>query len=252
MATGRFTRRRKTASQALADERALQLAIALGRALREARLAAGLGQARAAVQAGIAQSTWSAMERGRAASFSWVVWMRATHAFGADLHAYLERTSAAGRPRDSVHLRYQELVARLAARGRWTVQPEADTGNGFADLVLGRRSGTTSEKALIEVWDWLADVGDAFRSWRRKLERLEAQTQAQEERRWRLSGVWVLRATRRNRSLLREHPALFRAQFPGSGAAWLASLGDPTHAMPSETALLWASVTGDRFWSARP
>jgi hypothetical protein len=233
-----------------------QLAAALGRSLREARLAAGRSQRLAAADAGIAQSTWSVMERGLAANLSWRVWMRATHAVGADLHAYLDHASAAQRPRDSVHLRHQELVARIATRGGWKPRPEVETGSGFADLVL-RRSGetaseTASEIALIEVWDWLPDVGEAFRSWRRKLERLEATRQPRQPGdEARVSGAWVLRATRRNRTLLREHPALFRAQFPASGAAWLTALTVPSRPMPLEPAILWVSVDGTTVWPAR-
>ena len=254
MPPGRFTRRRRTASQALADERTAELAAAMGRALKEARLAGGFRQAQAAAAAGIAQSTWSAMERGRGASLSWRVWMRATHALGSDLHTYLERTSAASRPRDAVHLRHQELVAGMAASGGWTVRPEAESGSGFADLLLERTSATgVGEVCLVEVWDWLPDVGDAFRSWQRKLAHLEARVRAgaNEDRAARLGGAWVLRATSRNRALVRDHPALFRAQFPGDPGAWLTALVDSARPLPPAPVLVWVSVSGDRLWAAR-
>ncbi|HET7520747.1 MAG TPA: helix-turn-helix domain-containing protein [Candidatus Limnocylindria bacterium] len=245
MGRGRYTRKRRTSGQSLADERVAQLARALGRSLRDARLAARRTQREAAMDAGIAQSTWSAMERALAATLSLRVWMRATHAVGADLHAYLDQVSAAQRPRDSVHLRHQELLASVASEGGWRVRPEAETGSGFADLVLAR----PGDAALIEIWDWVPDVGDAFRSWRRKREHLEASHVTEDD--VRVSGLWVLRGTRRNRTLLRDHPALFRAQFPGSGAAWLGALSDPSRPMPLEPAILWVSVDGRRLWPAR-
>jgi len=66
----------------------------------------------------------------------------------------------------------------------------------------------------------------------------------------RVSGCWVVRATKRNRALLSELRGLFRARFPGTGRAWLAALetGAP---MPTEPALLWISVKGDRIWPVR-
>lgn len=186
------------------------------------------------------------MERGRGANLSVRVWMRATHAVGADLHAYLEATSGAERPRDAVHLRHQELLAQYAARGQWKPMPEARTGNGFVDMVLERHA----ETAVVEVWDWLADVGDAFRSWDRKLEQWRARVGASGQAA-RVAGIWVVRASRRNHRLVHDHPAIFRARFPASGAAWLAALTDQARPMPPEPALIWVSVRGDRLYPAR-
>ena len=65
-----------------------------------------------------------------------------------------------------------------------------------------------------------------------------------------MSGCWVVRATRRNRSLVAEHGALFRARFPGSASHWLESLRTG-RSMPSEPALLWVTVAGDRLFASR-
>jgi hypothetical protein len=110
----------------------------------------------------------------------------------------------------------------------------------FADLLLTR--GTDS--ALVEIWNWLADVGDAFRSWDRKLERLCALDQS-------ASGCWVIRATRRNRQLVADHRTLFAARFPGSAGAWLRSFERLDAPMPDAAALLWVSVRGDRLIASR-
>lgn len=99
--------------------------------------------------------------------------------------------------------------------------------------------------ALVEIWDWFADVGDAFRSWDRKLERLTARHDRG------VSGCWAVRATRRNRELVAAHATLFAARFPGSGTAWLAALADPQHAMPERPAFLWVTVRGYRLFAAR-
>ena len=141
----------------------------------------------------------------------------------------------------------------MAATGGWRVRPETETGRGFADLLLDRtHEAGNHEVVLVEVWDWLADAGDALRSWHRKLEHLDARTRASEDRAARVGGAWVLRATSRNRALVRDHPALFRAQFPADAAAWLIALADPARPMPPEPALVWVSVNGERLWAARP
>jgi hypothetical protein len=169
------------------------------------------------------------------------VWERAGDAVNSDLRAYLERASAADAPRDAVHLRHQELIARVAQAGGWTVDAERSvSGGGVADLVLTR----STEACLIEVWTWFADVGDAFRSWDRKLDRVASATGT------RASGCWVVRATRRNRELLAAHRTLFRARFPGNPAAWASALADPGREMPRQPAILWVSVKGDRLLAA--
>lgn len=246
MSTGRYSRRRRTPAQKRADDRADQLATFLGRGLRESRASQAATQRQASDEAGLAQATWSELERGQGANMSLRVWVRATQATDSDLRAYLERGSMATAPRDAVHLRHQELVARTARGGGWMTEPEAVLEAGgdrsqVADLLLRR----SREAALVEIWDWLADVGAAFRSWDRKLGRLAASSDDA------VAGCWVLRATRRNRALVSEHPALFAARFHGSGTAWLAALHDPSRPMPTEPALLWVTVRADRLYPAR-
>jgi transcriptional regulator with XRE-family HTH domain len=243
MPAHRYSGRRRTHRQVQADERAGQLAGLLGRSLKSARLDRGLTQAEAASTAGLSQSCWSDLERGHGAGVSIRVWQRAGDAVHGDLRAYLERSSAAEAPRDAVHLRHQELLARVAVDGGWSVDPEWSLGGaGVADLVLR----CPSEAALIEVWNWFADVGDAFRSWDRKLERIGAGGDAT------VAGCWVVRATRRNRELLASHRTIFAARFAGRAAAWLAALNDAKRPMPSKPAILWVSVDGGRLFAPRP
>ena len=243
MATGRYTQRRRSPRQARADERTGQLAAFLGRSLKDARLSRGWTQSQASQRAGLSQGCWSELERGNAAGMSLRVWVRASNAVDADLRAYLERATGAGAPRDAVHLRHQELLARTAASGGWQSRPEHGLGGaGVADLVVSRRD----ELALIEVWDWFADVGDAFRSWDRKLENLQAPTDR------RVSGCWIVRATQRNRRLISAHRTLFAGRFPGGGAAWLNALTARQCPMPANPALLWVTVGGERLFVARP
>ena len=224
-----------------ADERADQLASALGRGLKDARHRQDISQRVASSRAGLSQTAWSRLEAGAGARVSLRVLVRASWAVDADLHAYLEAATATHQPRDAVHLRHQELVARIARGGGWTAVPELHVaGAGFADVGLRR----SERLALVEIWTWLADVGDAFRSWDRKLRRAA-------DTGFDASGCWVLRATRRNRQLVADHATIFAARFPGKGAAWLAALSTRDEPMPAAPALLWVSVRGDRLFAAR-
>lgn len=224
-----------------ADERADHLATFLGRALRDRRRSSDATQAAAAGVGGISQSCWSDLERGKGATMSLRVWVRATDAVGSDLRAYLEAATGTMQPRDLVHLRHQELVAATAVPGGWSVRAEQPVAPvGAADLLLARDGDT----ALVEVWNWLADVGEAFRSWDRKLERLRTTNPA-------TSGCWAIRATRRNRQLIADHHTLFTARFPGSAGAWIRALEHADAPMPDAAALLWVSVRGDRLIATR-
>ena len=251
------TRFRRTPTQAAADRRSDEIAAYLGRALKNARVAARRTQKDLSGIAGVAPTTFSKVERGRGADVTLLVWTRVARAAGTDLRAYLERATAADQPRDAVHLRAQELIARTAARGGWKAHPERaldlDPGRSRAgDMVLTRRD----ELALVEVFDWLEDVGEAFRSWDRRLATVERRAIAlaptgTDAMTLRASGTWVLRATRTNRRLVADHRTLFRARFPGSSAAWLRALTGPALPMPSGPALLWITVAGDRLFAAR-
>jgi hypothetical protein len=197
------------------------------------------------------------MELGHGASVSLLVWTRVIRAAGSDLRAYLERATAADQPRDAVHLRAQELIVRTAEAGGWRAHPERaidldPARSRAADVVLTRRD----ELALVEVFDWVDDAGDAFRSWDRRLATVETRaialaTADTDATNLRVGGIWVLRATRTNRRLVVEHRSLFKARFPCSGRAWLRAFSDPKQPMPQDPALLWISVRGDRLYAAR-
>ncbi len=228
--------------------------------LKDARQRTSVSQATAARRAGLGASTWSWLEIGRDGRVTLTTLNRAAMAVGVTLNAYLKGASATTQPRDAVHLRHQELVIRTAAPGGWQPLPEelidreARTSRAV-DVLLSRRSlGRPTCYAVAEIWDWLADVGAAVRDWSRRLDAVERYAIARmvgDEPLPRVSGVWVLRATRRNRQLVNDHRAFFRARFPGSGRAWLAALTDPAREVPAQPALLWVSVAGDRLYGSR-
>ncbi len=245
---------KRSRRQAAADRSADDLATQLGKSLRNERQRQRLTQVQCAGLAGLSQSTWSQLEIGRDGRITLATWNRAAAAVGGRLRAYVEQASAADAPRDAVHLRNQELVMRVAASGGWRSLPEVPIerdarSSRMADIVLTRGD----EYALVEVFDWFDDVGAAARDWPRRLEALErhAITRMRSETLPRINGVWIVRATRRNRQLINEHRRFFAALLPGSSAAWLLAMAHGGRPMPDSAAVLWATVSGDRLFQAR-
>ena len=247
-------RRARATIAGQADRHATDLAARLGAALKDARTRTGLTQTQAAARAGLVQTTWSKLERDRDTRFTLGTWDRAAHAVGTTLSAYLPQASSADQPRDAVHLRNQELVLRTARDGGWRGVPERAldrelTRSRHGDVVLSR----TTEWCLVEVVDWMVDVGEAVRDFGRRLAALDRLSVARMrgDVMPKSGGLWLLRATARNRRLVAEHQEFFRGRFPGSGRAWLAAITHPGHAMPAEPALLWIDVKGTRIFAAR-
>jgi transcriptional regulator with XRE-family HTH domain len=244
---------KRTNLQASADRHSVELGKRVGKMLRDARRAWRRTQAQASARAGLSQSAWSRLELGDPRA-GLATWDRAAFAVGGSLDVFMRRSSAAEMPRDAVHLRHQELVIRVALAGGWGSLPEAPLDreartSRAADVILRRNR----EYVIVEVWDWFDDVGAALRDFDRRLEALErfAIARMTDDIVPITAGCWVVRATQRNRRLLRAHRNLFQARFPGSGHAWLAAVSSAGAAMPREPALLWVAVAGDRLFPAR-
>ena len=250
----------RTRRQAAADRHADELARQAGKALREARRALRKSQSETARIAGISRTRYADLEVRPDGGVTLAVLARAADAAGGRLRLYIAGATAADQPRDAVHLRIQELLVRTAEPGGWKGLPEhaidREARSSRAADVLLNRGG---EWALFEVWDWFDDVGASFRDWDRRLARVEAlaisrmppvDDEDAEPLLPRVSGCWVVRGTRRNRDLVRDHSHLFRARFPGSARAWIAALTTAT-TMPSAPALLWVTVDGSRLYPSR-
>lgn len=249
--------RRAGAHLVRARARTVEVARRLGTMLREARLAAGLRQADVAERGGVSQAWVSKMERGQGSTASVATWAAMASAVGAQLSAFLEATPGADRPRDFEHLKRQRLVIEASANGGWVGRPEVvlDRSRTFArsiDVLLEREQ--CREAAVVEVWDFFDDVGAALRGFDAKVaevERAHAATELLGEASWRVSGLFVVRATHRNRRLIAEFAPIFDAHFPGSGLAWLRALADETILMPSDPAVVWTDVAGARLFAQR-
>jgi hypothetical protein len=183
------------------------------------------------------------MERGLGQQASVETWASIAAATGHQLAAFIERVPGTTLPRDYEHLKRQQLVIATARHGGWTaaveqaIDPDWERPRSI-DVVLTRAA--RGEIAVVEVWNLVDDVGAAFRGLDGKVARMTRQHGPA------TGGLMVIRATRRNRALVHDFRALFRAQFPASSAAWLAALMARDKPMPATHGLLWTDVAGSR------
>jgi len=228
--------------------RSEELAARLGRGLRERRRALGVTQAQLGLAAGTSQTWVSKAERGKGASGSLETWAAMSAAVGAQLVVYVEDAPGASRPRDYQHVIRQELVIRYAADGGWRADPERlVTGQGawrYVDVLL--RRPLTREVAVVEIWDFLDDVGAGLRGLADKIERVRVETSGTA-----VSGLLVVRATLRNRRLVSHLAAVFASHFPASSPLWLRALRDPSTSMPGERGLVWTDARGTRLQASK-
>jgi len=248
--------RRATRASVAGRRRATVLAARLGAALREVRLAAHLSQLEVAARSGVSQPAISSLELGRGAATSLDRWASVFASLGLQLAVFAEGVSNADKPRDYEHLKRQQLVVIAAASGGWTPMVEAQVDRApqpsrSIDVLLGR--GAKREAIVVEVWDWLDDLGAALRGIDRKVASLRGQLAARPggAGEWRVSGLWVVRGTRRNRELAAEFRHLFTSRFPVSTTDWSRALTDPATQMPRAAGILWTDVKGERLLAVR-
>lgn len=242
-------RRRAGAARVLGRDRAAYLARRIGIAIRDARRRAGLAQWHIAAKAGISQSFASRIERGLGSTASLETLAACAAAVGLQLAAFIELAPGADPPRDVEHLRRQDLLIRLAREGDWSARPEHPIDPEAArsrmiDVLLERREAR--EAVVAEIVDLLADAGAEMRELADKV----AAIRRQRGERWTVRGLLLLRATRGNRRVVREAPAVFAARFAATGRSWVIALGSDAR-LPGADGLLWTSVRGDRIFPAR-
>lgn len=244
------SRRRAGSTRIAARRRSAYLISRIGTGLRESRIAVRLTQAQAAERAGISQGFWSVLERGGGTAASIETIASCAAAVSTQLTAFLEATPGAILPRDIEHLRRQQLVVATAAAGGWKSRPERPIDR---DAIRSRSIDVYLERdfrreiAIVEIEDLLADGGDAMRGLENKVAAVRREVAPDIA----VRGLLILRATSRNRALVRELRDLFSARFPASSEAWLAALRDPARPMPSADGFAWSSVDGSRLFAAR-
>jgi transcriptional regulator with XRE-family HTH domain len=222
----------------------------MGVTLGERRRAARLTQAQVAERAALSQQEVSHLERGHGGSAPLQTWASVGAALGLQLAAFFEQAPGASQPTDLQHLRGQNLIVATAAEGGWASTPEAllpEDGRSprSIDVLLVREA--RREAAVVELWDLLLDGGAAMRG-------LEAKVHATRNRlgpAWRVEGLLVVRATARNRGLVRELAPLFAARYPASSVEWLRAFANETTPMPTGSGFAWTDVAGTRMVAAR-
>jgi hypothetical protein len=112
----------------------------------------------------------------------------------------------------------------------------------YVDVLL--RRPLTQELAVVEIWDFMDDVGGGLRGLAEKIERLRGDAPG-----WTVSGLLVIRATLRNRRLVSQLSALFAAYLPASSRVWFRALRDPDVRIPAERGLVWTDVGGTRLYA---
>jgi transcriptional regulator with XRE-family HTH domain len=236
-----------------ATRRNLEQLARLGAEVRRARKDRHHSQRSLANLAGVGQMTVSRLERGFGGGLSLDSWQRIALALGRPLRCELTR-GADDAPIDAGHLVVQELILRLArqtGRGRRFELPTRP-GDPGRSVDVGLRDDRQRTLVLVEAWNRLDDIGVAARSTNRKIAEMEdlGVVAGGDDEPYRVAAVWVLRATVRNRGLVRRYPDVFAARFPGSSVAWVAALQDGMRP-PNEPGLVWSDVAGTRLLAWR-
>jgi len=252
----RRRRHRAGLARSIGRERAAYLARRIGNGLRDARRAACLRQRDVAERAGISQPFVSRLERGHGTCASLETIAACAAACGLRLAAFVELAPGADPPRDAQHLRRQELVVRAAATGGWRASPERPVDptaprSRSIDVLLERPN--RREIAVAEIVDLVTDAGAEMRNLEDKVAavRRERASAGPSGDPWKVRGLLVLRATRRNRALVRSAAGVFAARFPGRSSAWIMALGRRDAAMPDGDGLVWSTAAGDRLYPSR-
>lgn len=224
----------------------------LGGRIREARLRRRLTQQQLGERGGLSRSAVSAMERGLGGGHTLDAWQRLAVALGIRLDIELGRDPIE-EPIDAGHLRIQELVLRLgrAAGYRGSFELATRPTDPARSSDVGLRDDSRRRLTFVECWNTIGDIGAAARSSSRKLAEAEALAIAVGgERPHRVAGCWVVRATARNRELVRRYPEVFTARFPGSSLGWVRTLTLGTDP-PAEPGLVWCHVATTRLFPWR-
>lgn len=233
-------------------EQAAETARRLGRVIRAARKRRHWTQAQLGERVGLSQSEVCRIELGTATRAPLETWIALALALGLRSRFELGRDTLE-EPADAGHLAIQELLLR---------QARATGCSGTFELPIGRGDPAHSVDVFVrddarrrliveEAWNTIGDIGAGARSFDRKLAlAADLAIAIGGERPYGVHGVWVVRASARNRALVARYPELFARRFPGSSREWVATLrtGSPP---PSEPGLVWSDVPATRVFEWR-
>ncbi len=211
--------------------------------IKTARVRRRLTQAELGLNVGISQSEVSRIELGLGRAVPLTTCISLALELGLRPRFDLARDWQEA-PADAGHLTIQELLLRLArATGcprtfELAIRPN-DPAHSIDVFV---RDDLRRRLLVEEAWNSFGDIGAGARSFDRKMAAARDLAVAiGGDRPYDVAGVWVVRATRRNRELIARYPEVFATRFPGSSAQWVRTLktGDPP---PSEPGLVWTDI----------
>jgi transcriptional regulator with XRE-family HTH domain len=247
---------RKRVDRRLAGDREAQaIAATLGAQAAATRRGLRLHQATVAARCGISRGRLGDLERGQGDGAPLGLWIALGLALGRPLRMEFSRPidPLGAETADAGHLAIQELVLRLGRAAGYARGFEVPTrpADPTRSTDVGLRHDARRTLILVECWNTIGDLGAAARSTSRKLAEAEGlATAAGGERPFLVRGVWVVRATARNRALAARYPEVFATRFLGSSARWVAALtagGEP----PPEPGLVWCDVAATRLFAWR-
>ena len=235
-----------------AERRNREQCARLGGEARAARTARRLSQQQLGNRVGLARQSIGRAERGLGSGLTLDAWQRIGLAIERPLVVTFQRDPSGETP-DAGHLAMQELVLRLGRAAGYATSFELPTrpAEPWRSVDVGLRDDPGRRLILVECWNTISDVGAAARA----SERRRAEAAALAVARWgeephRVSVVWVVRSSARNKALVARYPEVFAARFPGSSRGWVQALREGT-APPTEPGLAWCDLTATRLFAWR-
>jgi transcriptional regulator with XRE-family HTH domain len=244
--------RKRVDARLAGDREAQAIAATLGAQAAATRRSLRLRQVTVAARCGISRGRLGDLERGRGDGAPLGLWVALGLVLGRPLRVEFSRR-VDSETADAGHLAIQELVLRLgrAAGYRRGFEVPTRPSDSARSTDVGLRDDRRRILVLVECWNTIGDLGAAARATNRKLaETAELAIAGGGERPFTVRGVWVVRATARNRALLARYPEIFAARFPGSSAQWVAALTKGTDP-PAEPGLVWCDVPATRLFAWR-
>jgi len=245
-----MARRKRTRAEIAGSREAQAIAANLGRDARSTRHRRRLTQAELGHRVGLSQSEISHLEAGHGEGTSIATWTAIGIALGRPLAIGFSR-DVVPEPQDAGHLAAQELVLRLAAaHGRdgsfeLTTQPE----NPSLSIDVCLRDRRARIVIVAEIWNRVDDLGAAVRRLSRKV--ADASDLAQSHRPPdRAVWCWLMVDTAANREIVRRYPAVIKATFDGSSAAWVRALMTGS-APPDRPGIAWIDPRRGRLTELR-
>jgi transcriptional regulator with XRE-family HTH domain len=237
-------RRRPTDLEREIARRSSAISLALGQAVRAGRIRLSLTQRVVSVRVGISQTAWSRIERGLGGHVPLETWVAIGVALGRPLAVNFSRPLGEARdPADAGHLEIQEFVLRLAgATGRHGIfELPTRPADPARSTDVGLRDDRDRVLIQVECWNTFGDLGAAIRATNRKVAEAAAYaiaTSPGDAEPYRVSTVWVVRASAGNRALLARYPNIIDAAFQGSSRLWCRALAEGRRP-PNEPGIVW-------------